>query len=114
MKQIFTILAMIAAILATILSVLPLSNLAIFPAIAALIFVFIAFYLSKKSGHVKKTIQFIFLLTIISLAITTYKALFNTSEITNTQELKKKEDTSKKEAIEELEDLNLDDISVDE
>lgn len=69
MKQLFTILALITAILALILSVLPVSNLAIFPAALALIFGLIAFYLSKKAGEVKKIIQFSFLLTIMALAL---------------------------------------------
>ncbi|PKQ46184.1 FUSC family protein [Confluentibacter flavum] len=113
MKQVFIILGLIAAILATILSVLPLSNLAIFPAIAALIFGLIAFYLSKKAGYVKKIIQFTFLLTILALSITIYKAVFTKVEVTNTEELIIKEEESKQEAIEELEDLDLEDISIE-
>lgn len=113
MKQVFIILGLIAAILATILSVLPLSNLAIFPAIAALIFGLIAFYLSKKDGYVKKIIQFTFLLTILAISITIYKAVFTKVQVTNTEELIIKEEESKQEAIEELEDLNLEDISIE-
>ena len=113
MKKLFTILALLVAILSVIIAVLPISNLAIFPAITALLFGLIAFYLSKKTGHVKKIIQFTFLLTIISLALTTYKAIFSKTEIANTQELKEKEKESKEKAVEELEELDLDDISVD-
>ncbi len=110
MKQLFTILALIAAILATIFAVLPISNLAIFPALAALIFGLLAFYLSKKTGKVKKIIQFTFLLTIISLSITTYKAIFTETAVGNTEELIDKEEASKEEAIEELDDLELEGI----
>ncbi|MFH4965527.1 FUSC family protein [Gaetbulibacter sp. M235] len=113
MKRLFTILALTAAIISVILSVLPVSNLAILPAIASLIFGLIAFYLSKKTGEVKKIIQFTFLLTIISLAITTYKAVFTKTEVTNNTELKEKETESKENAIEDLEELDLDDISLD-
>jgi len=113
MKKLFTILALIAAILSVVIAVLPISNLAIFPAIIALLFGLLAFYFSKKTGKVKKIIQFIFLLTIISLALTTYKAIFSKTEVTNTQELKEKEKESKENAIEDLEELDLDDISVD-
>ncbi len=105
MKKIVTILAIITSILAIIIAVLPVSNLAIFPAIAALVFGLGAFYLSKKSGQVKKIIQFTFLLTIIALAVTTYKAIFNTTELGNTDTLIKKEAELKEEAIEELEEL---------
>ena len=48
---------MIAAIFSVILSVLPISNLAIFPAIASLLFTSIAFYLSKKTGEVKSFVN---------------------------------------------------------
>jgi ABC-type cobalamin transport system permease subunit len=113
MKRLFTILALIASILSVILSVLPISNLAIIPGIGALLFGLIALYLSKKTGEVKKIIQFTFLLTIISLALVTYKAIFTKTEVTNNQELKEKETESKENAIEDLEELDLDDISVD-
>ena len=108
MKKLFTILGVIASVLAIILSVLPVSNLAILPAIAALIFSLIAFYLSKKTGSVKKIIQFTFLLTITALAITTYKSLFNKTEVVNTEILEEKEIKSEVEAIEELEELDID------
>lgn len=102
-----------AAILTLIIAVLPISNLAVFPAIASLFFTSIAFYLSKKTGEIKKIIPFIFLLTIISLGLTAYKAIFTTVEVTNKQVLKEKETESKEKAIEDLEDLDLDDINLD-
>ncbi|TBN02996.1 FUSC family protein [Hyunsoonleella flava] len=113
MKRLFTILAVTASVLTIVLSVLPASNLAIFPGGAALIFGLIAFYLSKKAGHVKKIIQFSFLLTIMALGLTTYKAIFNTTEVGDTETLVEKEAESKEEAIEELEDLDLDDIDIE-
>src|SRR5690606_40725977 len=62
--------------------------LAIFPGIAALILASIAYYFSKKTGNVNKSIQFIFLLTIIALSLSIYKTFFNKSEIeANTEEL---------------------------
>ena len=54
MKKAFTIFALIAAALAIIMAVLPISNLAIIPAIAAISFGVIAFYLSKKTAEPKK------------------------------------------------------------
>lgn len=113
MKRISIILAVIASVFATIFSVLPISNLAIFPAIVALIFGMIAFYLSKKTGQVKKIIQFTFLLTIVALSLTVYKAIFHTSKVENKDELINKATESKKEALEELEDLDLEDISLE-
>jgi predicted membrane protein len=112
MKKLFTILAIIASILAVILSVLPVSNLAIVPAIAALLFGLIAFYLSKKSGEVKKIIQFSFLLTIMALAITIYKAVFTETEVANTEVLEATEIKLEEASIEELEGLDFEEIDI--
>ena len=108
MKKTFTILAIIAAVFAIIFSVLPISNLVIIPAIAAFVFGFIAFYLSKKAGEVKKIIQFSFLLTALALAISTYKAFFTKNEVAKTPTLELKEEQFEEEAIEELENLDID------
>ena len=113
MKRLFTILAIIMAVLAAILSVLPLSNLAYFPAVSALLFAGVAYFLSKKSGDPKKIIHFIFLLSIISLVLSTYKAMFTETEVTNTEELQAKEKESKEDALEDLEELDLGVISID-
>ena len=117
MKRLFTILAIITAALSTILSVLPLYKLAIFPAIAALLFGFIAFYLSKKTGAVKKIIQFTFLLTITALTLSIYKSVTYKAELANTKVIEEKEIKSEEEAIEELEELEelneLEDIDID-
>ncbi len=114
MKKVFTILAILASVLAIILSVLPASNLAIIPAIIALICGLVAFYLSKRTGEIKKIIQFTFFLTIIALGITTYKSIFNTVEVANTEDLEKKEAKSEEEAIEELNELDMDEIEIED
>jgi membrane protein implicated in regulation of membrane protease activity len=114
MKKVFTILAIIASILAIIFSVLPISNLAVFPAASALVFGGIAFYFSKKAGEVKKSIQFTFLLTTCALAITTYKAFFIKTEVVNTEILNEKEAQFEEEAIEELENLDIEGIEFDD
>ncbi|GAA4883552.1 hypothetical protein GCM10023311_02160 [Flaviramulus aquimarinus] len=114
MKKLFTTLAILASILAIILSVLPVSNLAVIPAIAALIFGLIAFYLSKKTGHIKKIIQFTFLLTIMALIIITYKAIFTETEVSSTKGLEATETKLEEEALEELEGLEIDEIEIDE
>ena len=114
MKKIVTLLALISVIIAIIFSVLPISNLAVFPAIAALIFGFIAFYLSKKSGEVKKIIPFIFFLATMSLVISAYKAFFTETKVASTEVLNETETKLEEEAIEELDDLELDDLEIDE
>lgn len=114
MKKIFTILAIIASVLAIIFSVLPISNLALFPAAAALIFGFVAFYLSKKTGEVKKVIQFSFLLTIAALAIVTYKSVFTETEVASTEIIDAKEAESAAEAMDDLEGLEIEDLEIDD
>lgn len=113
MKQLFTILAIITSALAIIFSVLPISNLAIFPGIAALIFGGLAFYMSKKLGNVKKIIPFTLMLTAIALSLTTYKAFFVKTEVVNTGVLEAKEIQLEEEAIEELEGLEIEDTDIE-
>jgi len=115
MRKICITLGFISAILAVILSVLPLSNLAFIPAIAALVFGIIAIYYSNKSGSSKKIIYYILILTIISLATSTYKYVFSDTVIVNTEELQEKEKESEEEAINDLEELDLDleDINIE-
>ena len=114
MKKAFTIFALIAAALAIIMAVLPISNLAIIPAIAAIIFGVIAFYLSKKTGEPKKIIQFTFLLTFVALALSGYKAFFTTTVVANTDIIDAKEIQFEEEAIQELEGLEINDADFEE
>ncbi|MBJ7881426.1 FUSC family protein [Gelidibacter salicanalis] len=76
MKRLWIVLGLIAAILALILSVTKFFNVAYTPAIAALIFGMFAFYLSRQKEFPKKTIQLIFLLTIIAVVLSSYKLMF--------------------------------------
>ncbi len=108
MRKLFIIIGFLAAIIAVVLSVTPLSNIAIFPAIVAFVSGLIILYFSKKQGQSKKVIQYIFLLTIISIAITTYKAVYNTTELGDMQELEQKEADSVDDAVEELEGIEID------
>lgn len=116
MRRFLIILGFVTAILAVILSVSPFSKIAFIPAVIALIFGFIAFYLSRQKQYPKKSIQLIFLLTIISITITTYKSIFNVVEVGNIEGLEQKEKESEEKAIEELEGLDFDetDINTDE
>lgn len=114
MKKAFTILALTASVLAIILAVLPISNLAIIPSIAALIFGVIAFYLSKKTEEPKKIIQFAILLTFVALALSGYKAFFTTTKVANTDVIDAKEIQFEEEAIQELEGLEINDADFEE
>ena len=114
MKKAFTIFALIASALAIILAILPISNLAIIPSIAALIFGVIAFYVSKKTGEPKKIIQFALLLTVVALALSGYKAFFTTTKVANTDVIDAKEIQFEEEAIQELEGLEINDADFEE
>ncbi|MEO6347643.1 MAG: FUSC family protein [Aquaticitalea sp.] len=114
MRRLFIILGFIASILAVILSVTPFSKIAFIPAVVAAIFGLIAFYISRQKQYPKKSIQLIFLLTVISLTITTYKAVFTVVEVGNVEGLQLKEKESEENAIEELEGLDLEDVKTDD
>lgn len=113
MRKLFIILGLIAAIIAVVLSSLPLFNMAFIPALAALAFGFAAFYSSKKENKSKKVVQLIFLLTIVSLCLSIYKAVFSETKVGDTKELEVREQKAEDNAIEELEDLDLSDIKID-
>ena len=113
MRTLFIILGFIAAILAVVLAVTPLSNMAFIPAIIAFVLGLAIFYISRKQQKSRKVVQYIFLLTIMSISISIYKSLFTATEIGDTQELKQREDESKEEAIEELEDLDIEELDLE-
>lgn len=110
MNALFRILGLLSAVLAVILSVLPLSNMAFIPAIAALVFGLIAFLMARQQQEPRKSIQLIFILTIIALSLATYKSIFNESEVGNTEELQQTEQKSQEE---DLEDLDLEDVDLE-
>ena len=108
MKKLFIILGFITAILALILAVTPLSKIAYIPSVVALICGVLGLMTSKDKQQGKKSIQLIFLMTIIALALTTYKAIFNEAEVGNTEQLEQKEEQLEEESIEELEGIDID------
>ncbi|WP_272023669.1 FUSC family protein [Olleya namhaensis] len=105
MRKTSIILGLIFAVLALVLAVLPLYKLAFIPAVLAFIFGIIAFLKSKKEAKPTHVIQVIFLLTIISLGLATYKTIFTVSEVGDTKDLQQTEDKLNEEAKEELDDL---------
>lgn len=104
MKALFSILGLIAAILAAILAVLPLEKIAIIPVIAALVFGIIAWILSKNES--KKFLKFTFLVTLIAIVIILYKSIFaGDPEVSVDENFIEQNEKSEEKAIEELEDL---------
>jgi len=113
MKKLFIILGFISSVLALIIAVTPLYKIAYIPAIVALILGIVALYVSKEKQQSKKSIQLIFLMTIIALILTTYKSVFITAEIGDTKQLEQKEEQLEEESIEELEGLDIEDIDIE-
>jgi membrane-bound ClpP family serine protease len=108
MRTLFVVLGFIASILAVILAVTPLFKIAFIPSIVALVFALIVLYVSRQKQLPKKSIQLVFLLTIIALSLTTYKSIFITVKVGDTEEQIQKENESEQEALETLEDIEID------
>lgn len=108
MKKLFIILGFIASILAVILAVTPLSNLAVAPIIVAFICGLIVLFISKKQNTKTKAIQYIFLLVIISLGLTIYKSIFSIKEIGDTEQLEQRDEENLEDSKEILEEIEID------
>lgn len=108
-QKVFIIIGFVAAVLAVTLAVTPLSSLAIAPIIIAFLSGLIILFLSKKQHTKTKTIQYIFLLVIISLSLTIYKGIFSKTEVGNTEQLKERDQENLEDSKEILEDLEIDD-----
>ena len=87
MKKALILLGFLSALAATVISVTHLHHLAIAPLIVAFLSGLIVLFISKKQSPKPKTIQYIFLLVIISLSLTIYKSVFSTSELDNIEQL---------------------------
>ena len=107
MKKLFVILGFTAAILALILAATPLSKIAFIPSGAALICGITALVIKKGDQSSKKSIQLMFLMTIIALVVTTYKAVFNTVEVGDTEQLEQTEEQLEEESLQDLEDMDF-------
>ena len=107
MRLLFIILGLISGILALILAILPFGLIALVPAVLALIFGLLAFIMSKKDGKSKLPVKIIFLFTILALVLTTYKSVTSENTIESDTEFIEKQEDSQQEALEELEELNI-------
>lgn len=107
-KKIIIILGFISAVLAVILAVTPLSNLAVIPIIVAFLCGLLIVYISKKDKTKTKSIQYIFLMVIIALALTIYKSIYYTSEVGNTEQLEQRDEENLEDSKELLEDIDID------
>jgi len=106
MRLVFIILGFISAIIAVILSYLPFGLIALVPAVIAFILGLLAFKLSKKEGASTLAVKLIFLLTIIALALTTYRSITNENTIDSDTEFIEKQEELEEESLEELEGID--------
>lgn len=108
MKKTLIILGFIASILAVIFAVTPLFKISVFPTVVAFLCGLGILYYNKKNSSKTKTIQYIFLLTIVALSLTIYKSVFHEAELGDTQELEQREEESVEDSRELLEDIDID------
>ncbi|NRD19914.1 hypothetical protein HNV08_07630 [Winogradskyella eckloniae] len=101
MKKVIIAIGIITAIIATILAASKFYNLSVAPTIIAFLCGISILFLSKKDKTKTKSIQYIFLLAIISLSLTIYKGVTHPiqSEDTNQTDGNNVEDTNSKATI---------------
>lgn len=114
MRKLLIIVSFVIALLAVVLAVTPLSNLAYLPAIIALVLGLVLYYISKKQNNVPKTVQYVLLLAVISIGISSYKLMFNKSEVGDTEALEVRANESVKDSKELLNDIDVDVIDAEE
>ena len=102
------IISIITAIIGLALSILPFGVIAILPIVIAIVSGFIAFKISRKENKSNNIIKGVFLIIIISLALTIYNS-FKVNEIVEDTESIIKENQSEEDAIEELESIEIED-----
>lgn len=107
MKKLFSILSIITAILALLIAFLPISNLTIIPAVIAIIFGLVVYFLSKPIKKFTNTLKIVFAITAIALAISAYKAFFTTAKVDSIEGIEKTEKELEKESLDELEGLEI-------
>lgn len=107
-KKLIIILGFVVAILAVILAVTPLSNLAVIPIIVGFVCGLLIVFMSKKDNTKTKSIQYIFLLVIIALALTIYKSVYYISEVGDTEQLEQRDEENLEDSKELLEDIDID------
>jgi hypothetical protein len=107
MRLIITTLAIIAAILGLALSILPFGNIALIPIVIAFILGFIAFKMAQKEGKNTKLVKVVFLITIVGLGMSIYRSVFDENVVEEDIETINRDKASEEDAIEELEDLDI-------
>ncbi len=103
---ILSIFGIIGAILGLLFSFLPISNLAIFPAVLGLILGLIAYLSAKKQKLNFSFARIVVLLALLAIIISMGKQLFTEDEVKADTEFIQKEKQSEVDAVKELEELD--------
>ena len=106
MNKLFSLLGLIGAILGLIFSFLPISNLAIFPAIIGLLLGLIAYTKLKKQGQNFTFAKIVIILSLLAILISTSKQLFIKNKVVEDTEFNQKTEKSKQDAVKDLEELD--------
>jgi len=110
MRNFIKIIAFIAAILALVLAVTPLSNIALFPILLAIALSILLYQLGKKQDKSNKPVQYILILAVVAMGFMIYKSLFVKAIVKEEaqEEMNTKEQESQKESLKELDALDID------
>lgn len=106
MNKLFAILGFIGAILGLVFSFLPISNLAIFPAIIGLILGLIAYSSAKKKNLSYSFARIVVVLSLIAIIISAGKQLFFEDKVAEDIEFIESNEKSEQDAVKELEELD--------
>jgi len=108
----FNIIGIISAVFGLLFSFLPISNLAIFPAVFGLILGLIAYLSAKKQQLNFSFSRIVVLLSLVAIIISMSKQLFTEEKVENDTEFIQKEKESEQDAVKELDELEdeLDDL----
>lgn len=112
--KLFSVLGIIGAVLGLLFSFLPISNLAIIPAIFGLILGFIAYYSAKKKNLNFSFARVVILLSLVAIIILVGKQLFTENKVNEDIEFIEKEKQSEEDAVKDLEELDELDEELDE
>ncbi|MCF6279113.1 MAG: FUSC family protein [Flavobacteriaceae bacterium] len=106
MNKLFAILGLIGAILGLIFSFLPISNLAIFPAIIGLVLGLIAYSAAKKQNIGFSFARIVVILSLLAIIISASKQLFFKNKVEEDIQFIEKTKKSEQDAVKELEELD--------
>lgn len=112
--KLFAILGLIGAVLGLLFSFLPISNLAVFPAIIGLFLGLIAFSSAKKQGLSFAFPRVVVIVAALAIAISVGKQLLFKNKVVEDKEFIKNNDKSEQDAVKDLEELDELDEDLDE